>query len=289
MWSTSLRRLSFLFMQRKKLKVVWFFKLGKLRKWWLNKQNFCFYALVRNSGERWGKVGKRWGKTQVKFIYLLLWFFLTLLYPCSILPNRVSSRNLLRGLVIAMMWYRSHQFDCLWLQQPPVRTCCFYFGSKRCQEEMGVLAQASPGTLQGMRSPAGMKAGGWLQGWPGQGGGCVRCCQVRHMAGSSAAWPLSVAFCCLCLEGFCCISVWCVCVVLSSCFNKDYWGPSLGVGKVESCQKLQSCFPPQRSTQLYFPPLFCLCTGRNTPTRPDISLSLSLFFPPQNPDLFCIT
>lgn len=164
MWSTSLRRLSFLFMQRKKLKVVWFFKLGKLRKWWLNKQNFCFYALVRNSGERWGKVGKRWGKTQVKFIYLLLWFFLTLLYPCSILPNRVSSRNLLRGLVIAMMWYRSHQFDCLWLQQPPVRTCCFYFGSKRCQEEMGVLAQASPGTLQGMRSPAGMKAGGWRQG-----------------------------------------------------------------------------------------------------------------------------
>lgn len=86
----------------------------------------------------------------------------------------------------------------------------------------------------------------------------------------------------------CCILVWCVCAVFCSCFSKDYWGPSLSVGKVESGQKLQSCFPPRRSSQLYFPPVFCLCPGRNTPTCTDVSLSLSLFFPLQNPHLFCI-
>lgn len=211
-----------------------------------------------------------------------------------------------------MMWYRSHRFDCLsgctaQCSSPLWEPASSILGTKDVRRKWGstgVLAQASPGALQGTRSPAGMKAGGWLApGLPRQGGVCWVLPGEAH-GRFQCSLALSVTFCYLCLEGVCilsvnqinvcilqpcgcCILVCCIWVVFGSCFNKDYWGPSLSVGKVESCLKLQSCFPPHRSSQLYFPALFCLCPGRSTPTCTDISLSL--IFPLHNPHLFCIT
>lgn len=88
---------------------------------------------------------------------------------------------------------------------------------------------------------------------------------------------------------------------MSSCafgshFNKDYWGPSLGVGKVASCQFeaavplplfLLLRFPQVFSSQLYSPSL-PRAQERSTPTCFELSLSLFLPLPTQTPRLFCI-
>lgn len=184
------------------------------------------------------------------------------------------------------------------MQQPPMRTCFFYFGNKRWQEE---VQECWPRLLLGLcghRSPTGVKAGGWLQASLGQGGGCVRCWGTQQLPVQPGPFLWLSATCvwkecpsCLfhqinvCIYSRVAAAFWCDVVLwfFGSYFNKDFWGPSLGVGKVESCLKLQSCFPPRRSSQLYIPPLFCLCPGRNTPTCTDISLSL--FFPKSSPIL----
>lgn len=167
------------------------------------------------------------------------------------------------------------------LQEPVLGTNCI--GKKCCS--MGELAKGLPGTLRGTESPDGMQAGGWCQGLLGQGGGCVWWCQAGNTEGFSTEWLLSVAFCCLFLEGAFILSVpsdECLCFTtlwllhfggMCSCafgshFNKDYWGPSLVVGKVESCQFeaavplplfLLLPFPQIFSSQLYSPSLPRVC------------------------------
>lgn len=78
MWNTSLRRLLSVYAE-KKLRLFGFFQLGKLIEKMVTKRKL----LLLHIGEK--EDGE---KTQAKFTYSLLWFFLTLLYPCSILPNR---------------------------------------------------------------------------------------------------------------------------------------------------------------------------------------------------------
>lgn len=90
--------------------------------------------------------------------------------------------------------------------QPPV-TCpvrsCFCFGNKLYWKEMLKCRMAVQGfawVFGGVGSPGGPWAQAWCQGSQGQGGGCIWWCQARNIADFSAAWLVSVVFCCLCLK-----------------------------------------------------------------------------------------
>lgn len=100
---------------------------------------------------------------------------------------------------------------------------------------------------------------------------------------------------CLCFTVMWLLHFGVVLIWIGSGFNTDYWGPSVDVGKVESCQ-LEAAVPVPSSSlipspysfssHLYSPSIPCLCPGKQHTN----SLA-SLFTPPaplQNPCYFSL-